>query len=216
MIIGLGSTFWGNSIFVLSEHMSFLEAEYLPYHIKVLPLIFSHFGILFAYHTTSFLSNPSVANASTISTMSFQKSVVFYKVHTQTPLIKIYTFFNQKWHFDDLYNRFIVQRCVSFGYHISFQIFDAGWIAYLGPYGIARTVNTVAQRFGLFQTGLVYHYASIMLGAITLFILFLFSWAVVGIAIPFWEHYALHFVFILTCFYLSTKSDPLLRKEVLW
>ena len=97
MIMGLGSTFRGNSIFVLSEHMSFLEAEYLPYHIKVLPLIFSHFGILFAYHTTCFSSNPSTdSSASTISTMSFQKSFVFYKFHTQTPLIKIYTFFNQK------------------------------------------------------------------------------------------------------------------------
>lgn len=107
MIIGLGSTFWGNSIFVLSEHMSFLEAEYLPYHIKVLPLIFSHFGIFFAYHTTCFLSNPSVEEIHdgtvgkedtqrTISMMSFQKSIVFYKFHMQTPLIKIYTFFNQK------------------------------------------------------------------------------------------------------------------------
>ncbi len=31
MIIGLGSTFWGHSIFVLpGAHVTFLEAEYLP------------------------------------------------------------------------------------------------------------------------------------------------------------------------------------------
>lgn len=68
-----------------------------------------------------------------------------------------------------------MQKCVSFGYHISFRIFDAGFIANLGPYGIARTVDMVARGFGLLQTGFVYHYASIMLVAITLFILFLFS-----------------------------------------
>jgi NADH-ubiquinone oxidoreductase chain 5 len=44
MIVGLGSAFWGNSIFVLSEHTSYLEAEYLPYHIKAIPLIFGHIG----------------------------------------------------------------------------------------------------------------------------------------------------------------------------
>lgn len=111
--------------------MSFLEAEYLPYHIKVLPLIFSHVGILFAYHTTSFLShrnlslnfcssiiriNPTASGAygdathedghgaknayingaDTSANMSFQKSLVFYRFHTQTPLIEVYTFFNQK------------------------------------------------------------------------------------------------------------------------
>lgn len=171
MIIGLGSTFWGNSIFVLSEHMSFLEAEYLPYHIKVLPLIFSHFGILFAYHTTSFIPNPSIDPNR--STMSFQKSLVFHKFHTQAPVIKIYTFFNQKRHFDDFYNRFIVQKCVSLGNLVSLRVFDAGRIANLGPYGIARTVNRLAQGFSLLQTGFVYHYAFIMPVAITLLILFL-------------------------------------------
>ena len=45
MIVGLGSPLWANSIFVLSNNMSYLEAEYLPYHIKAIPLLFSHFGI---------------------------------------------------------------------------------------------------------------------------------------------------------------------------
>ena len=131
-IIGLGSNFWGNSIFVLTENMSFLEAEYLPYHIKVLPLVFSHLGILFAYNTTCFLSHRNLetdkrdTKADTRATMSFQKNLVFYQFHTQTPLIKIYTFFNQKRHVDDFYNRFLVQKCISFGYLVSFRIFDAG------------------------------------------------------------------------------------------
>jgi NADH-ubiquinone oxidoreductase chain 5 len=59
MIIGLGSAFWGNSIFILSGNVTFLEAEYLPYHIKMIPFLFSHLGIFFAYHTTFFLSSSS-------------------------------------------------------------------------------------------------------------------------------------------------------------
>jgi hypothetical protein len=56
----------------------------------------------------------------------FEKSLIVYNFSIQTPVIKVYTFFNQKWHFDDLYNRFIVQRVISFGYHTSFRLFDAG------------------------------------------------------------------------------------------
>jgi len=41
MIIGLGSTFWGQSLFQTSEQSSYLEAEYLPYHIRALPLLFT-------------------------------------------------------------------------------------------------------------------------------------------------------------------------------
>lgn len=31
----------------------FVDAEYLPYHIKIIPLIFSHLGIFFAYNLAS-------------------------------------------------------------------------------------------------------------------------------------------------------------------
>jgi hypothetical protein len=35
---------------MLSKHIVFVDAEYLPYHIKIIPLIFSHLGIFFAYN----------------------------------------------------------------------------------------------------------------------------------------------------------------------
>ena len=98
MIIGLGSTFWGNSIFILSASNSFIEAEYLPYHIKAIPLIFSHLGIFFAYHTTQFLSNGRVMGSAVdkLATESFQKHLMFYRFATSPACIKIYVFFNQK------------------------------------------------------------------------------------------------------------------------
>jgi NADH:ubiquinone oxidoreductase subunit 5 (subunit L)/multisubunit Na+/H+ antiporter MnhA subunit len=57
LIIGFGSSYWGNAVFILSDNLSYLEAEYLPYHIKMIPFVFSHFGLFVAYHTTTFFFN---------------------------------------------------------------------------------------------------------------------------------------------------------------
>ena len=117
--------------------MSYLEAEYLPYHVKMIPFLFSHIGIFTAYQTTSFLApegvgvqkqnaaSPYMSLAARRPT-SFQKNVAFYEFHTWPVAIRIYRFFNQKWHFDDSYNRFIVQKVLTFGYRVTFRLFDAG------------------------------------------------------------------------------------------
>lgn len=244
MIIGLGTPFWGHSLFVLTENVTFLEAEYLPYHIKMIPFIFSHIGILVAYNTTFFLSSNKYLLLNTYkdtgadtkdtnilvrslekssiawTNLSVQKNILFFKFHTHKNVIKIYTFFNQKWHFDDLYNRFIVQKVITFGYDVSFKLFDAGWIAYLGPYGIAKTVNSLSKNLGKLQTGFVYHYAFIIVIAITLFVPLIFLWTRPGVRaqvlnnhlnelsfLPFFDlndsSSALYFIFIFTFLFIA-------------
>jgi NADH-ubiquinone oxidoreductase chain 5 len=203
MIVGLGSAFWGNSILILSKNMSYLEAEYLPYHIKMIPFLFSHIGILVAYHTTSYAC---------IS--GYQKNLLFYKFLTRKDMlpIKIYTFFSNKWHIDDLYNRFLVEKFLRFGYNISFSILDAGWIAYLGPYGIAKSINKWAKKSSQIQTGFVYHYAFIILIGITLGIVLLaiFSTSLVHDGHNYITTYGTksYFIFVLTffCLQLSTRG----------
>ena len=44
MFIGLGNTFWGNSIFILPKNLSFIDAEFLPTFFKLCPLFFSLTG----------------------------------------------------------------------------------------------------------------------------------------------------------------------------
>jgi NADH-ubiquinone oxidoreductase chain 5 len=44
MIIGVGTDFWGNSIFVLPSNMILLEAEFIPHYIKLTPVCFSLAG----------------------------------------------------------------------------------------------------------------------------------------------------------------------------
>jgi NADH-ubiquinone oxidoreductase chain 5 len=78
MFIGMGSTFFGNSIYVLSENVNLIEAEFLHPIIKFTPVIFSIFGAilsLYLYHTSS-------------------ASVLAFK--TTKLGMNLYTFFNSK------------------------------------------------------------------------------------------------------------------------
>ena len=206
MIIGLGSGFWGHSLFILSKNVSFLEAEYLPYTIKLIPFFFSHLGILVAYHT-SFVLSGSVKEKNALENvnLSFQKQIVFHDFFFSNPIyLKIYTYFNQKWHFDDLYNRFIVQKFLNFGYNISFKLLDNGWIGYLGPYGLSSVVQHFSYQFGKLQSGFVYHYAFIMLVSVTFFVIlvFLFSFDLSFLS----SLESLFFILALSFWYLTSKK----------
>ena len=48
LFLGLGVDTWNTSLFQLVNHVSFFESEFLSYHIKLIPLIFSMLGIFFA------------------------------------------------------------------------------------------------------------------------------------------------------------------------
>jgi hypothetical protein len=117
--------------------MSYFEAEYLPYHIKAIPLIFSHLGIFIAYHTTSFWiapahgagALPSLSKggmAQPTAEPSLQKSVMLHEFQTLPTATKIYGFFNRKWYIDEIYGRFLIQKVLDFGYQVTFRLFDAG------------------------------------------------------------------------------------------
>ena len=49
MMIGLGTDFWGNSLFVLPRNLALLESEYIPQTQKLLPLAATFLGGLLAY-----------------------------------------------------------------------------------------------------------------------------------------------------------------------
>jgi NADH-ubiquinone oxidoreductase chain 5 len=49
MFLGLGSDFFLNSIFVHPKNLIFIDAEFIPYHIKLVPLVFSFSGIILCF-----------------------------------------------------------------------------------------------------------------------------------------------------------------------
>ena len=48
MMIGMGTQFWGNALFMGPDHGLLVESEYIPQAIKYIPILFSFLGFLFA------------------------------------------------------------------------------------------------------------------------------------------------------------------------
>lgn len=56
IFIGLGSDGLRNSIYIKETHLSLLDAEFIPYYFKAIPLYFSTFGILFSLLTYKYFA----------------------------------------------------------------------------------------------------------------------------------------------------------------
>ena len=80
---------------VLFKNLTHLEAEYLPYYIRVVPLIFSNLGIFVAYNTTSFLLNAQPHKKAFNSSADFQKNMALHELATHAFVVRVYTFFAQ-------------------------------------------------------------------------------------------------------------------------
>ena len=88
----------------------------------------------------------------------------------------MYSFLNKKWYFDKVYNEYINKKLLLFGYFVSFKGIDKGIVEMFGPYGIATTFMSLANRFSKIQTGFIYHYAFVMLISIILLLTSLSLW----------------------------------------
>ena len=155
MMIGVGTTFFGNAIFVLPHNVNIFEAEFLDPFIKWVPVIFSMLG----------------ASLSFIVYHNFRTEIIGIKAGGNLGR-SLYTFFNNKWHFDYLQNSYIAKPFFSFGLNVTYKILDRGLIEFVGPYGLAQLFS---QRFATFasylQSGLVYSYAFIIIIFATLFLI---------------------------------------------
>ena len=86
MMIGIGSPFWSNALFMFPKNSLLLESEYIPQTQKFLPLIFTFLGALFAF------------------LINYAKPYEFYKLKTSSLGRNIYYMFNKRWFFDKVYN----------------------------------------------------------------------------------------------------------------
>ena len=154
MIIGVGTNFWGNSLFILPENLVVFDAEFLPVYIKLIPVFFSFFGFFLSYIFYVVLSPRFI-----------------YSLKRKPIMLFFYNFFNRKWFFDKVYNEFINQSILRLGYYKTFKLLDRGIIEKLGPFGIMNFFYNNAIKINFLQTGLIYHSALMMLiGFIVLFI----------------------------------------------
>jgi NADH-ubiquinone oxidoreductase chain 5 len=183
MMIGLGTSFWGNALYTLPQNTLFLESEYIPQMIKSIPLFFSLFGAFLAYQIN--LSSEGL------------RRTYFFK--TSRLGRNLYTFFNKRWLFDKVYNDFFVKTALSFGYQVSFRTLDKGMIEILGPYGIALTFQSLSQNMKKIQSGFIYHYAFTMLLGLTFLITLIGLWDFIS----FWIDNRLYFLLFISFLFLQ-------------
>jgi proton-translocating NADH-quinone oxidoreductase chain L len=158
MVIGLGTDFWQNAVFVLPKNNLYIESEFIPTSIKLIPTILSFTGAGLALVLNHFYSKE------------------LYNFTTSNLGLTFYAFLNKKWYFDKVYNEYINKKLLLFGYFISFKGIDKGIVEMFGPYGFATTFNSLGKKFGKIQTGFIYHYAFVMLIGIILLLTSLTLW----------------------------------------
>jgi NADH-ubiquinone oxidoreductase chain 5 len=167
MLVGVGSDFFANSIFIHPNNISLIEAEFsLSILIKQLPAILTLLGSSLAFYLYNY--NPEFILSLTDSSLGR----------------KVYTFLNGKYLFDVIYNNYIIAIGLQLGYTIS-KVLDRGVIELVGPNGISNTLYDTGSNISKLDTGSITTYGLyIVLGMLTL-ILLIFSSVLFNISLDF-------------------------------
>ena len=138
---GLGSSFFGNALFVLPQNIAIVEAEFsINPIIKLLPLILTISGSVLALIGYNLMPR------------------LFVDLTDSSLGRKIYSFLNTKYYFDIIYNRYVIGSGLKLGYVIS-KVLDRGVIELLGPYGISNMFVNTGLFINKSDTGIVTTYA---------------------------------------------------------
>jgi NADH-ubiquinone oxidoreductase chain 5 len=141
MFTGLGSDFFGNSIFILPNNITIIEAEFsISPLLKFIPLICTILGAFFSFYV-------------------YHYTPISFIQLTETQIGKsLYTFLNGKFYFDIVYNNFIISKGLKYG-HIISKLFDRGILECVGPYGLSNSVKNTADNISKLDTGIITTYA---------------------------------------------------------
>lgn len=143
--VGVGSDFFVDSIFILPKHNIIIDAEFIPFYIKLIPTILSLSGIFISLYFIHFFE---------ITLVSVRKYNFFNK---------IYKFLIHKWYIDFIYNEIVAKRFLILSYNTCFKLLDKGFVEILGPKGIVSMLYRISINFRYQQTGFLYQYISVML-----------------------------------------------------
>jgi len=158
LMIGAGTDFWGNALFILPQQFLLIESEWLNSGIKLLPLIFSLSGATLAFVLYNF------------------KYEDLYKFKLSSVGQYFYLFLNRKWFFDKVYNEIISQNILNIGYKHTYQNLDRGIIELFGPNGFATTVYKNSFNIKSIQFGFMFHYILMFLGFLVIGTLVIYNY----------------------------------------
>lgn len=127
-----GGRFFINDLTVdlleINQSSSYIEAEFLPSYIKLIPVIFSFLGIflalfLYSNHTTLLI-------------------LIKFQI-TNSIIQKIHFLFIKKWYFDIIYNNYLAISIYRFGI-FCYKYGDQGILEWLGPQGIYYILSNIS------------------------------------------------------------------------
>ena len=157
-MIGLGTDFWGNSLFTLPKNQHFVEAEWLNTFVKIIPLLFSFGGIFLA---------------TILYTNGFD---YLFRLKDNFRGRMLYTFLNRKWFFDKVYNEWIANPLLWSAYAHTYQTRDRGLVERFGPYGFATQIYSRSFNLSLISIGFVFRSLFILMGSLFGFLLIMGGW----------------------------------------
>nr|AOC61502.1 NADH dehydrogenase subunit 5 [Rhexinema sarcinoideum] len=145
MFIGFGTDFWNNAIYVNPQNAHFIEAEFLAVEWKLVPLFLTITGAFLAYILNLFLVKTSYNYAS-------------------NQLKQFFMFLNRRWLYDKLLNDFVGYPAYIWSFHL-ITVFDKGLLELLpiGTLGLGHNFKKLYLQLGDTQSGLIFHYAIIMI-----------------------------------------------------
>jgi hypothetical protein len=162
--VGIGSTFWGNSIYKLSLLSIGSDFEYIPLYIKNIPLLLSLIGIFLGISLNVFL------NFKRISIVNYEKLTVSYP---QNFIVILWFFFN-KWYFDFIYNYYVGYSILKYSYECFYKLLDKGFIEILGSQGVSKACYKISLDVNSSQLGLIYHLTCFLFLGLLFLILIIF------------------------------------------
>ncbi len=125
LFVGIGTPFWGNSIFILPNSYIKADAEFIPYIYKIIPLILSFIGASSAILIYIFNLN------------------VFIKSNQNKYSIAIVNFLIKKWYFDKFYNQYFGLNVLNISYKFSYKDIDRGLLEFFGPLNIVNSLRSI-------------------------------------------------------------------------
>jgi len=154
IFIGLGSGFFiDNSIFIHPLREVILNTEFaVPIFFKLLPLLFTLSFSVVAIVILEFM--PKLV-------INFKLSRVGYN---------IFSFFNQRFFIELLYNKYIVYYVLKLGGQTT-KVLDKGSVELLGPFGLEKGLLWISRSISVLDTGVITSYALYILVGLIFYIL---------------------------------------------
>ena len=154
--VGIGSQALGNSIFSHPTHTILIDTEFgVPTFNKLLPLVLSSICAVLALYL--FEKKPLWLLA--INMSKFGQNV--------------YRFFNQRYWFELIYNKFIIKNIFYLGY-ITNTVLDRGALELIGPRGAVAGLYKISNYFASFDSGSIARYGFVMFSGL-LFLLLIWN-----------------------------------------